>query len=651
MLRSKIRRVISAFVSVALTVGIYAGVFPMEAEASSPVPGNTVRIRSEYDLMMIEGDESAGKYYVLEHDIRLSVEWEPIVDFRGTFDGQGHTISNLYVESRANGSSYWSAGLFANVQGGAVIKNLGVEIAEEGIEAENFAGGLIGYCEDYGRAVTVRNCWVTGEGTISVYKDRSMAGGLIGGYLSTRGSLSIASSYAAVGKIEAEGEFSIAGGLIGLFGGDSISTISNSYAVAGEITATGEESMAGGLVGFILGGGTSVIRNSYAAAGEVTADGDGAKAGGLVGSENTIFSVKPVDVRSSYRLEGSVTGMDAEEETLSGTPLSTAALKQRASFEGWDFTSIWSIDEGAGYPSLQMKYEDEEFNSGREGIDYGGDDIIVYGTINGIENYNYYINLTTETLTVPSTYYVAAYSVDGGVRWREIAWSKWFDDRLLSRLLNRGMSLVLSNQYDDRTKQPIILEDDEQEAANSEVVKFPALKPRPKATALTVNYRAEMDALCETAGEWVLTAKESEKPLKKGLQVALADGRSRNADHRGWGMFYDEGGIHVRLTFGRQQIRTRYLWRIAPTEDTPGSKVYRVSVMSQKRTPAYSIRKDGSLRVKRGTTVLMEGMAAPVVYEAATVLNVSTHVGTIELWQHATARQPSSAKQIIHLIN
>ncbi len=80
------------------------------------------------------GNTYAGKTVVLTNDIDLEGSetnlWTPIgtnadaVYFAGTFDGQGHTISNLYVKQ---GAAYHAAGLFGAVRG--TVKNLTIDTA------------------------------------------------------------------------------------------------------------------------------------------------------------------------------------------------------------------------------------------------------------------------------------------------------------------------------------------------------------------------------------------------------------------------------------------------------------------------------------------------------------------------------------------
>ena len=91
-------------------------------------------------------DTFEGKTFKLEADIDLGGnEWTPISmstdlaggkTFRGTFDGQGHTISGLYVNQKD------VAGLFGYVYA-ATIKNVTIESAN--IKSNHYAGGVVGW--------------------------------------------------------------------------------------------------------------------------------------------------------------------------------------------------------------------------------------------------------------------------------------------------------------------------------------------------------------------------------------------------------------------------------------------------------------------------------------------------------------------------
>ena len=94
----------------------------------------------------------------------------PSVHFKGTFDGQGHTISNLHVVC----TDHQEVGMFGRVSGGATIRNLGIinaEISSEGgIRAGVFAGEI--------HNCTVTNCF--SAGTISITTSHDQKGGISG---------------------------------------------------------------------------------------------------------------------------------------------------------------------------------------------------------------------------------------------------------------------------------------------------------------------------------------------------------------------------------------------------------------------------------------------------------------------------------------
>ena len=89
-------------------------------------------ISTEEELRQLAQDVESGNTYVnecfqLENDIELTEEWIPIgtaqAAFRGSFDGNGHTITNLSGTGE-------HLGLFAYVGGGAQITNVNVADVE-----------------------------------------------------------------------------------------------------------------------------------------------------------------------------------------------------------------------------------------------------------------------------------------------------------------------------------------------------------------------------------------------------------------------------------------------------------------------------------------------------------------------------------------
>ena len=161
--------------------------------AVAPVGGKNITISTAEELWLFarwvnNNNDTTGLTFVLADDIDLTgVDMDPIGwfvqankssalrfdrSFRGTFDGQGHTISNLTIKH--NGCS---TGLFGSADG-AVIKNVKVKNAY--VFGMRQTGGLVG------RLIqgTVENCsfrgTVTSRGVQGDTNSGNSVGGLIG---------------------------------------------------------------------------------------------------------------------------------------------------------------------------------------------------------------------------------------------------------------------------------------------------------------------------------------------------------------------------------------------------------------------------------------------------------------------------------------
>ena len=128
---------------------------------------------------------------ILVNDIDLSgIDWEPVgqtgsTQFGGTFDGQGHTISNLTVDSSAETGAYYSSGLFGWVNG-AIIKNVNVDTAN--VTGHHNVGVIAGYLETTG--TTISNCHVTNATVSCTHYDGEACGdkaGVIVGHAGNSG--------------------------------------------------------------------------------------------------------------------------------------------------------------------------------------------------------------------------------------------------------------------------------------------------------------------------------------------------------------------------------------------------------------------------------------------------------------------------------
>jgi hypothetical protein len=278
----------------------------------------------------------------------------PFYPFRGTFDGNGHTISNFgYI---AANETY--AGLF-RYAAGAQIKNLGLIWPDVHVDRGDFHGCLVGYLDEG----AIANCYVE-AGSVSGY---DYIGGLLGsnsgtvtncnftgdiyGYDNTaglvgdnNGSVIASFAYASV-----TGDFRVGG----LVGDNSDGEIVNCYA-RGDV-------LGGRHVGGLVGTNSkserdiSVIRNCYSA----TSVLGGFQPGGLVGND------QGVEVHDSFW------DIETSGRTLSfgGTGKTTTELQMASTFleAGWDFMDetdngtedIWWILEGQDYPRLWWELADD----------------------------------------------------------------------------------------------------------------------------------------------------------------------------------------------------------------------------------------------------------------------------------------------------
>ncbi|WP_144905935.1 outer membrane protein assembly factor BamB family protein [Halobellus captivus] len=202
------------------------------------------------------------RHYVLTDDIDASANsswndgdgFEPIgtenAHFTGTFDGQGHAITNVTISEDSG-----HTGLFAWTASGAVVERVILENVS--VDGGGVTGALI--AENHG---TVRNTSVSGVVTSEV----TSTGGLIGVNVGT-----VVNSSASA---TVEGSSNV-GGLIGTNEGlgDEIGSVLDSHA-SGDVSATGRD--VGGLIGY---SDRAEVRTSYAT-GDVQAP---ATAGGLIG--------------------------------------------------------------------------------------------------------------------------------------------------------------------------------------------------------------------------------------------------------------------------------------------------------------------------------------------------------------------------------
>ncbi|KAB7514735.1 PKD domain-containing protein [Halosegnis rubeus] len=314
-------------------------------------------------LQCIE-NEGVGKEYELTDNIDASgtSNWNggdgfaPIGDsgtkFTGTFDGNGHTITGLYVDR--SGSD--DVGLFGYAGSGTTVENVGLESVD--VTGANSVGALVGTTEG-----TVRESHATGP----VSGDENV-GGLVGENLDGR----VTRSY-ATGNVIGTGR---AGGLVGWTRNGG--TVAESYA-----TGTVDGDVAGSLVGetnFQVS-----VRDSYATG----STSGNTYEGGLAGysyetdwsdsywdkgttNQGSAFGYSGSNTRTNLQGFGS-TGDSSPAPEMQGSSASS-------NMGGFDFTNTWETVEsgdadttGDGYPILQSVDRQAQLDAQNVNAYAGGD--------------------------------------------------------------------------------------------------------------------------------------------------------------------------------------------------------------------------------------------------------------------------------------
>ena len=308
--------------------------------------------------------------YVLGSNINLNnIEWEPIgigkSNFNGKLDGNGYKITNLTITS--NGEN---KGLFSKITGKvcnigfqgvnidisdtnyvgvvAAINNGEIEnikILTGSLTGNNYVGALVG-----NNIGTIKEC----NSVINIRGIGSNVGGLVG----------INSQAGSILKCYARGTVDGVGNVGGLVG-NSTGSVEQCYSTGNVV---GTQDNIGGLVGIcnsgskitdcyttssvlgrdtiggLVGDSNCTIKTSYAI-GEVTQNEEGTKeVGGLVGKKTGGSATS-----SFYCIELANT-----MSSPVGTSKTITELVAEDTYEGYNFTSVWTIDEGES--SAYLKY-------------------------------------------------------------------------------------------------------------------------------------------------------------------------------------------------------------------------------------------------------------------------------------------------------
>lgn len=297
-------------------------------------------------FLVNEGKSFEGKTIALKNDLILNKiedadgwlsdpsgnEWIAIGTsskrFKGTFDGNKHTISGLYVKTKRQYN-----GLFGAVDN-AVIKNVG--LVNFYLNGDKYNGGIAGYSikSDF------ENVYSRGK---IVLKGNEYIGGLIGHAVdSDLESVSSHISIIADGKLESVG---------GLIGNCEESDIKNAYTI-GEITNKSSQNCSniGGIIGYNK---KTDIDNAYTVC-KISVKGN--LVGGLVGYLKNTCNIQYCYYNTDV-FDGKWHGGNTDGGLFSVSGKKSGQLRKSDTFGRWDFENIWAIsgNKNDGYPYLLME--------------------------------------------------------------------------------------------------------------------------------------------------------------------------------------------------------------------------------------------------------------------------------------------------------
>ena len=307
------------------------------------------------------------------------------------YDGAGHKVTGLWCNSTRDNTGLFSC--FANGE----IKNLTVETAKNkqvkggantGIIIGKMMNGTITNCRVSGTVAdgtpvggivglfdggAISNCQA--KVTINTTLSTSYVGGLVGE--STGGTID---QCFTEGTLTATGSESYVGGIVGknlatLTNSNSTATITSSYNAAGVVAynyglvdkcyATGNllsNNYAAGVIGY-NDGANAVVSNCVAMNNkiEISYESQQQQQGGGYG-QRIIGGIKngaPAPEMNNYALKTMQVSLNdvtqkVYDDIMNGTAKTAAELTMKSTYQelDWDFSNIWKISEGAGYPYL-----------------------------------------------------------------------------------------------------------------------------------------------------------------------------------------------------------------------------------------------------------------------------------------------------------
>ena len=256
-------------------------------------------VEDAQDLNAVRNNLSAYYKQVADIDMANWGNWEPIgtsdTPFKGVYNGSGLKISNLTCQHATN-----RVGLFKEFFGATIML---LHLDECVISGKDDVGGIVGYSAHLDR---INNCKVSGNIT-----GQNRVGGITG--------------HSDFGKFE-------------------------KCLVTAKISAI---SFGGGIVGRNYGSQVEIKDSTVLSTVIERISGSNSSFGDLYGGPESSHPI----IKSCNSSDGlQFLGADGTPFTgvIKAERISEAQAKQRATYEtiGWDFATIWKIDEGQSYPYL-----------------------------------------------------------------------------------------------------------------------------------------------------------------------------------------------------------------------------------------------------------------------------------------------------------
>jgi len=362
--------------------------FTLLPAAAMGAEGDYTPIRTAEELKSIG---TTGNYRLM-NDIDLTeftaegAGWNPIgsknvygyTDFKGVFDGNGHTISGMRINitEYPKGAKNIYIGLFSRIGNGGVVKNLHMRNTSITVTESVLCTGFF-YC-----------------GSIAGYADADQSGNTVISCCSTGGKLDCTVNrnnkdiYTFDGKIESAAHV---GGIVGQARKTDITLCYNTADISLSNSYSGtDENHFMGAVGGIIGSSAlkAVVSNSYNT-GSISLSGcyTGLCAGiaGICCGANHCYNIGKTSCVNcntiSYGIEGSAvkvamgvarTGAPEHlyflsgcgEESLGASALTKKQMKNQSSYDDFDFDTVWTIDSSSGYSYPQLRNNMQKTSSG-----------------------------------------------------------------------------------------------------------------------------------------------------------------------------------------------------------------------------------------------------------------------------------------------